>query len=238
MRAVWVIFNMVFWTVILAGGGLILSLFEWKGKVLGQVAHIWSKLILASAGIKYTVKGLNNIDPQQNYMFAGNHESALDIPLAFACIKHHLVSISKIELKWIPIFGWGMQAGRHIFVNRKYRNKAVRSLNQAVKSLENNPRSIMVFPEGTRSKDGKIHKFKKGGLLLAIKAQLPVVPVALCGTRDVVLKGSWKLESKPVVLIIGKPIETKGMTYDGRNALTNNVYKKVVQLKTEWEKNK
>ena len=129
-----------------------------------------------------------------------------------------------------------MQAGRHIFVNRKYRNKAVRSLNQAVKSLENNPRSIMVFPEGTRSKDGKIHKFKKGGLLLAIKAQLPVVPVALCGTRDAVLKGSWKLESKPVVLIIGKPIETKGMTYDSRNALTNDVYKKVVQLKTELEK--
>lgn len=236
MRTVWVLFNIVFWTVILAGGGLILSIFEWRGKIMAQVAHTWSKFILAAAGIKYSVIGLENIDPKQNYMFAGNHESALDIPLAFAGIKHHLVSISKIELKWIPIFGWGMQAGKHIFVNRKDSKKAVSSLNNAAKSLEKNPRSIMVFPEGTRSRDGKIHQFKKGGLLLAIKAQLPVVPVALCGTRDVVLKGAWKLESKPVELIIGKPIETKGMTYDDRDTLTNNVYKKVIQLKTDWEK--
>ena len=238
MRTVWVLFNIVFWTVILAGGGLILSIFEWKGKVLGQVAHIWSKLILAAAGVKYSVHGLNHLDSKRNYVFAGNHESPFDIPLAFAGIKHHLISISKIGYKWIPIFGWAMQAAKHIFIDRNNHTKALASLKNAALSIKKNPRSILLFPEGTRSNDGKIHQFKKGGLLLAIETQLPIVPMALCGTSDVAVKGAKTLKSAHVELRIGKPIETKGMTYDDRDKLTDNVYKKVVQLKTEWETNK
>lgn len=236
MRTIWVIINMIVWTVILAGGGLILSIFEWKGKILGQVAHLWSKLILWSAGIKYEVVGLENLDSEQNYVFTGNHESAFDIPLAFAGIKHHMVSISKIGLKWIPIFGWAMQAAKHIFVDRKNHSKALKSLEKAVVSLKNNPRSIMLFPEGTRSKDGKIHKFKKGGLLLGIEAQIPIVPMALCGTGDVALKGELKLKSKEIELRIGKPINTIGMTYKDRNSLTDKVYKEIVSLKSDCYK--
>jgi 1-acyl-sn-glycerol-3-phosphate acyltransferase len=238
MRASWVIFNIFLWTVLLAGGGLILSIFEWKGKILGQVAHIWSKLILSSAGVKYSVKGLDKLDQNLNYIFVGNHESAFDIPLAWAGIKHHLVSISKIELKWIPIFGWAMQAAKHIFVDRSNRLKAIKSLQNAAESIKKNPRSVMLFPEGTRSKDGKIHQFKKGGLLLAIQAQLPVVPMALCGTRDLAVKGAHKLKSTPIELRIGEPIDTKGMTFGDRNILTDKVFKEVVRLKSEWEKNK
>jgi 1-acyl-sn-glycerol-3-phosphate acyltransferase len=238
MKTAWVILNLIFWTILLAGGGLILSIFEWKGKILGHVAHIWSKLILASAGVKYSVKGLDQLDQNLNYIFVGNHESAFDIPLAWAGIKHHLVSVSKIELKWIPIFGWAMQAAKHIFVDRSNRLKAIKSLQNAAESIKKNPRSVMLFPEGTRSKDGKIHQFKKGGLLLAIKAQLPVVPMALCGTRDVAVKGARHLIPTPIELRIGKPIDTKGMTFDDRNILTEKVFKEVVRLKSEWEKNK
>jgi len=238
MRTIWVIFNVIIWTVFLAGGGIILSIFEWRGKILGEVAHIWSKLILASAGVKYSVHGINHLDSKQNYVFAGNHESPFDIPLAFAGIKHHLISISKIEYKWIPIFGWAMQAARHIFIDRNNHTKALESLKKAALSLEKNPRSILLFPEGTRSTDGKIHKFKKGGLLLAIETQLPVVPMALCGTSDVAVKGARKLKSASVELHIGKPIETKGMTFDDRDKLTDRVFNEVVRLKSEWEKNK
>jgi 1-acyl-sn-glycerol-3-phosphate acyltransferase len=238
MKTTWVILNLIFWTILLAGGGLILSIFEWKGKILGHVAHIWSKLILASAGVKYSVKGLDQLDQNLNYIFVGNHESAFDIPLAWAGIKHHLVSVSKIELKWIPIFGWAMQAAKHIFVDRSNRLKAIKSLQNAAESIKKNPRSVMLFPEGTRSKDGKIHQFKKGGLLLAIQAQLPVVPMALCGTRDVAVKGAHKLKSTPIELHIGEPIDTKGMTFGDRNILTDKVFKEVVRLKSEWEKNK
>lgn len=236
MRIIWVIFNILLWTVLLAGGGLILSIFEWKGKILGQVAHIWSKLLLAAAGVKYSVKGLDQLDPDLNYVFVGNHESAFDIPLAWASIKHHLVSVSKIELKWIPIFGWAMQAAKHIFVDRSNRLKAIKSLQTAAESIKKNPRSVMLFPEGTRSKDGKIQKFKKGGLLLAIESQLPVVPMALCGTKDVLVAGTWKLRPRAIELHIGKPIETVGMTYKDRDILTTRVYNEVVRLKTECKK--
>jgi len=237
MRTIWVILNVLLWTVILGGGGWILSIFEWRGKILGWCAHAWSKLILWSAGVNYFVIGEDNLDQKQNYIFAGNHESALDIPLTFAGIKHHAVSISKIELKWIPIFGWAMQAAKHIFVDRKKNSKAVESLKKASISLKKNPRSVILFPEGTRSKDGKIHNFKKGGLLLGIESQLPIVPMALCGTGDVALKGEWKLKNSSVELRIGKPIETKGMTYDDRNELTQRVYKEVVSLKSNCYKN-
>jgi len=238
MRTIWVVINLVLWTILLGGVGTLLSIFEWRGKILGEVAHIWSKLILASAGVKYSVHGINHLDSKQNYVFAGNHESPFDIPLAFAGIKHHLISISKIEYKWIPIFGWAMQAARHIFIDRNNHTKALESLKKAALSLEKNPRSILLFPEGTRSTDGKIHKFKKGGLLLAIETQLPVVPMALCGTSDVAVKGARKLKSASVELHIGKPIETKGMTFDDRDKLTDRVFNEVVRLKSEWEKNK
>jgi len=238
MRTIWVIFNVIIWTVLLGGGGTILSIFEWRGKILGIVAHIWSKIILASAGVKYTVYGLDQLDSKQNYIFAGNHESPFDIPLAFASIKHHLISISKIEYKWIPIFGWAMQAAKHIFIDRHNHAKALESLKKAAQSVQKNPRSILLFPEGTRSTDGKIHKFKKGGFLLAIETQLPIVPMALCGTSDVAIKGARKLKSASVELHIGKPIDTKGMNYNDRNDLTEKVYKAVVLLKSEWEKNK
>ncbi len=238
MRTIWAVFNLILWTSILGIVGLFLSIFEWKGKIFGKIAQIWSKLLLASAGVKYSVYGLDRLNPEQNYVFAGNHESPFDIPLAFAGIKHHLISISKIEYKWIPIFGWAMQAAKHIFIDRQNHIKALESLKEAALGLKKNPRSILLFPEGTRSKDGKIHKFKKGGFLLAIETQFPVVPMALCGTSDVATKGAHKLKSTPVELHIGKPINTKGMTYKDRNELTDKVYKAVIQLKSEWEKSK
>lgn len=238
MRTIWVVFNLVFWTILLGTTGLILSIFEWKGKIFGKIAQIWSKLILASAGAKYSVHGLDYLDSKQNYVFTGNHESAFDIPLAFAGIKHHVISISKIEYKWIPIFGWAMQAAKHIFIDRHNQTKAIELLKKAAVSLKSNPRSILLFPEGTRSTDGKIHKFKKGGFFLAIETQIPVIPMALCGTSSVATKGARKLKLTPVELRIGKPIDTKGMTYDDRNMLTEKVYKAVVMLKSEWEKSK
>ena len=129
--------------------------------------------------------------------------------------------------------GWAMQAAKHIFVDRKNHAKALESLQNAAISLKQNPRSVFLFPEGTRSKDGKIHQFKKGGLLLGIEANMPIVPMALCGTGAVALKGEWKLKSSIIELRIGKPIETKDLEYEDRNKLTEMVFKEVVRLKAE-----
>jgi len=234
MRTIWVIVVAVFMTITLATMGLIIGLFERKGRTLSWVASVWSKAAMKAAGLPYSITGLENLDPKGNYIFAGNHESAFDIPLAFAALPYRMVSISKKELGRVPIFGWAMAVGKHIFVDRSNHIKALESLKIAEKSLIDNPRSILLFPEGTRSLDGQIKAFKHGGLVLGINCNMPVVPIALCGTGDVNLKGSWKLTPRKVEIIVGKPILTNDITYEDRADLAKRLRNEVVKLKDSW----
>ena len=174
---------------------------------MSWIAKTWSKVLLYLGGVDYKVIGLHNLDPKGFYVFAANHESALDIPLVFAGLPYHIVAVAKIELKRIPIFGWSMMAGGHFFVDRKNKNSALKSLDSAKSSMANNPRSIIIYPEGTRSNNGSIRQFKKGGLVLAINMDLPVVPVALCGTRECLGEKKYKLKKNTIEMRIGKPIK-------------------------------
>lgn len=225
--------NVAIWTIIFGSVGLVGSLFEWRGKFLGWIARIWSKLILKIGGIKFSVQGLKKLDSNGHYIFASNHESALDIPLVFAGLPYHIVSISKIELKYIPIFGWAMMAGGHFFVDRQNHKKAIQSLDRAKKSMIKNPRSIIIYPEGTRSSDGSILPFKKGGLIMALKMGLPVVPIAIIGTRESMQKKRLSLKKQPLELRIGEPIKTSKIDYNKRNEFVNQVRNAVVTLKFE-----
>lgn len=234
MRLAWLMLNLVVWTTLLCSVGLIAALIDWRGRVIARIARLWSIILLWAAGIKYSVKGLENLVKDNQYFFVGNHESAFDIPLAFAGIPYQLVSISKKELKWKPFLGWAMQAAGHIFVDRHQHSKAVSALEEARKSLVKNPRSVLLFPEGTRSLDGKIHAFKKGGLVLAIKSGMPVVPIALCGTSKVAVKGSWELNPIDIQLRIGKPIPTDEITFDDRNEFVARIRSEVSSMKQEW----
>ena len=225
------------WTIIFATIGLIGCLFEWRGKFLGWIAQTWGKVILKLGGIKYSVNGLDQLDPKGHYVFAANHESAMDIPLTFAGLPYHIVAISKIELKWIPIFGWAMMAGGHFFVDRRNHQQALKSLEKAKASMVKNPRSIIIYPEGTRSINGEIMPFKKGGLVLALQLGVPVVPVALCGTRDAMKKKSLVLNNHPLTVEVGAPIETAQLSFEERNQYVKDVQKSVVALKEKWRAN-
>jgi len=236
MRRVWLIINLGFWTVLLGTLGIVLSLFERRGRIIGYIARVWSKIILWAAGVTYTVKGLEHLDPKGNYLFVSNHESAFDIPLAYAALPYQLVPIAKKELRKIPIFGWAMRAGKHIFIDRSNHERALASLKKARESLQRNPRSVLLFPEGTRSLDGKVHRFKKGGLLLGIETNLPTVPMACCGTSEVVTKGSWAMTPRPIQLRIGKPVATRDLTYKDRNWFAEQLREEVIALKAAWRK--
>jgi 1-acyl-sn-glycerol-3-phosphate acyltransferase len=216
--------------------GLIATLVDWKGRIISRIPRLWSIILLWAAGVPYTVKGLENLVKGSHYFFAGNHESAFDILLAFAGIPYQLVSIAKKELKWIPFLGWAMQAAGHIFVDRQQHSKAVNMLEEARKSLLKKPRSILLFPEGTRSLDGKIHTFKKGGLILAIQTDMPVVPIAFCGTSRVAVKHSWKFNPTTIQLQIGKPIHTVDITIEDRNEFVARVQSDVLSMKERWIK--
>jgi 1-acyl-sn-glycerol-3-phosphate acyltransferase len=235
LRRAWVLFNVVLWTVLLGGLGILLSLFERRGRIIGYLGRVWARIILWASGVSYRVQGLEYLDRRKNYVFAGNHESAYDILLAFAALPYQLVPIAKVELKKIPVFGWAMRAARHIFVDRSNRERALASLREAKESLIQNPRSVLLFPEGTRSLDGKIHRFKKGGLVLAINTNMPVVPMACCGTAQVVTKGSWQLNPRPIELRLGKPLDTTDLSYEDRNQFVEQVRAEVIRLKQSWE---
>lgn len=224
------------WTLVLATVGIVLSLFEWRGKIIGYIGRIWSKLLLWAGGIRYQVKGLEHLDRRRQYVFAGNHESAFDIPLAFAALPFQLVPVAKKELRKIPFFGWGMIMARHIFIDRQNHKKAMESLVKARRSLRRNPRSLLLFPEGTRSVDGEVHRFKKGGLGLALDLGLPVVPMAVCGTARVAGKGSWRLTPAPVELRIGVPIETASLKHLRKRDFAEQVRQEVIRLKAAWDK--
>lgn len=223
------------WTIVFATIGLIGCFFEWRGRFLGWIARTWGKVLLKCGGIQYTVNGLEQLDPNGHYVFAANHESALDIPLTFASLPFHIVAISKIELKRIPIFGWAMMAGGHFFVDRRNHKQALKSLTKAKKSMEKNPRSIILYPEGTRSMNGEIMPFKKGGLVWALQMGVPVVPVALCGTSDALKKNSLVLNNLPLTVEVGAPIETSSLLNEDRNQYVTNVHDAVVALKEKWK---
>lgn len=177
--------------------------------MLGKCARKWGQTILLLSGIKYSVSGLDNIQTEnKSYFFASNHASALDIPLAFAGIPIWLVSIAKIELKSIPILGWVMTTAGHVFVDRKNKEKAFSSLEIAKKTLNKNPRSILIFPEGTRTINGELMDFKTGGLKMAIDLGIPIVPIACRGTYEMLKKGSKKIGNNKLELKIGNPIFT------------------------------
>jgi len=231
----WYLINLVVWTLLFASLGIIGSLFEWRGRFLGWVAQTWSKTLLAIGGIKYSIIGLERLDLNSNYVFAANHESALDIPLVFAGLPFHVVAISKIELKWIPIFGWAMMAGGHFFVDRRNYTRALKSLEKAKLSMAKNPRSVIIYPEGTRSLDGKVKPFKKGGLVMAMQMGIPVVPIALCGTGNVLKKKGFTLNRQAIELRIGNPIKTQNLDTDNRNQFVEDVRQEVIALKAKWE---
>ena len=209
------------------------SLFERKGKLMSWIAINWSKTILTIGKIKFNVNGLKNIDLRNNYFFVPNHESALDIPLVFASIPMHVVSVAKIELSRIPFFGWSMIAGGHFFVDRSNHKKAMRSIEQARISMKKNPRSIFLFPEGTRSLNGKVGRFKKGGLKLAIDLGVPIVPIGIIGTNQFQSNLKRGFNIGTLELNIGKPIQTKKIKEEELPSFVEDLREKVILLKAK-----
>ena len=205
-----------------------------RGKILSKIVRYWARAIFLSSGIKTKIIGLENLDSSKNYIFAANHSSSLDIPLMLGFIPFWIVPISKIELKWIPFLGWAMQMAGHVFVDRSKHERAMLSIKNIKNSLIKSPRSILLFPEGFRTKDGQVNQFKSGGLSLGIEAKLPIAPVAIIGTFDSLKKGSKLFINNLLIIKVGNPIDTKGYSEKDRKILANIVCDRVKELKNDY----
>lgn len=196
-------------TIPLATATILLGLFDANGKAVYRINQFWTWLILRIAAISVTVRGLENIDSSEQYVFMVNHQSNIDIPVLVQSLAHfQLRWIAKKELLWVPLFGWAMWATKHITVNRSDSRDAVKSLERAKRRMAAGI-SVVVFPEGTRSRNGKLLPFKKGGFLLALQTGKTIVPIIINGSGQLLPSGDWRLRSGNVEVIVEKPITTE-----------------------------
>lgn len=172
---------------------------------LHQVQAFWARCCCWVMFIPVTVDGLENIDPKQSYVFVANHQSSYDIPVIYGWLPVVFKWLMKIELKRVPIIGWGCMAAGHIFVDRKNFRHGAASLQQAEEVLRNGV-STVIFPEGTRSADGNTLPFKRGAFMVAEHLNMPIVPVSLSGLHELMEDDAVYLKWHPLHMHIGKPV--------------------------------
>jgi 1-acyl-sn-glycerol-3-phosphate acyltransferase len=193
------------------------------------VIRLWCEAVVHSAGIRGEVLGLENL-PQRTGVFVCNHQSNFDAPFVFARIPRHIRFVAKKELFRIPIFGAAVKAMGNIRVERTGVESDRKAIESAVERVRTRS-SILFFAEGTRSVDGHLRAFKKGASVLAIDAQVPIVPLAVAGAHEVTPKGGlWVHSGRPVVLSIGRPISTEGLSRADRDMLTEKAHEAVAAL--------
>lgn len=215
--------------------GLALRLVDKSGDLILDLARAWSRWVTSFAGVKIVVENRASLVPDTPYVFMANHASSLDIWAVFVAIPRRIRLIAKKQLARIPLFGWVMWAGRFILIDRQNGVAARRSIDEAGRRIHDGD-SVLLFPEGTRTRDGTLGPFKKGGFHLAIKAGVPIVPVALRGTRELMPAGSLLLRSGTMTVIIGEPIATQGLSDEERTTLNERVRSAVEELLTEKSK--
>jgi 1-acyl-sn-glycerol-3-phosphate acyltransferase len=198
---------------------IITGIFNPYSRINYYLGQIWSRSILWVAGTRIIVEGLSNIDVHRQYVFIGNHQSHFDVLVVFSRIPMTLRFLTKKELFKVPVFGWALSAIGMIKIDRADHEKSVKSMNEALEIIRKNTISLVVFPEGTRSPDGKMGPFKKGGFIMAIKGKIPIVPVSLAGSRFILPKHSMRLKAGTIKMVVGKPIDTVDFTYSDRAEL-------------------
>jgi len=214
------------YTIVLGTISLASSLFDRTGTFAHGCARLWSRLILATTGVRVRVEGLDALEPRKTYIFVSNHQSIYDIPVIFWWMPYQLRIIAKESLGSFPFIGWHLRRSGHLLVDRRHPDRA--GILKKWRELVVNGLSLIIFPEGTRSADGRVGRFKAGSFMLAIEAGLPVVPLSLVGTRFVMRKGRLAVAPGDVTLAIHPPIETAGLagrpTIDDARALAAEVH--------------
>ncbi len=214
--------------IVFGTAAIVVSFFDKKGILPHIVARLWGQSILFASRIHVTVKGFSNIDPDKPYIFMPNHMSNFDIPVILAHLKVQFRWLAKSELFRIPLFGFAMKRAGYISIDRSNRKSAFESLARAARIIRNG-RSVLIFPEGTRSRDQSIKAFKKGGFVLAVESGVPIVPVVIHGTWRIMSKNGLMIRPGNVTVEILKPIETTDYSRKTKDELLERVRGVIVE---------
>ena len=196
------------YTIVLGTISLVSTLVDRTGDVGHKCARAWSRWILKTTGVRVHVSGLEQLDPSRSYVVASNHASIYDIPILFASLPLQLRIVAKDSLGRVPFLGWHLQRTGHLLVDRRSPGP---DIVKKMARLVDEHHSLIVFPEGTRSMDGQVARFKKGPFLVAANAKLPVVPVSVSGSRHVMQKGRLMVQPGTVRVTIHAPVSTAGV---------------------------
>ena len=209
-------------------GMLLAILFRWKS-LLYVLGHIGVRLGLALTGIRFRIVGAEHLPLDRAAIYCANHESNVDPPVLFDALHPRMHILYKQEIDRIPVLARAFRLGGFIPIDRRNKEAAMRSIEAGAQSIRAG-HSFLIFPEGTRSRTGDLLPFKKGGFIMAIKAQAPVVPIAVQGGRAAMTRGSWIIRPVTVTIRVGRPIETAGRGLDERDDLILRVRQEIESL--------
>ena len=232
MRIIWIYLNLIFWTLLFGLSSFFAILLTGKKENFKFFGVIWGKTLSFIFNIKLIVKGKHNLQ-DRNYIFASNHASLIDIPLLLIAVNRYTVFIAKSELSKIPIFKSILDRAGFIFVDRKNNDSAVKSMNNLMDDIKKIPRSVAIFPEGTRTRDGELLPFKKGAAIFAINTDIPVVPVAISGTYSWSKKKLFDISQSVISFEFGEPITTENYSFDDRDYLTEKIKTNIKNMKID-----
>jgi 1-acyl-sn-glycerol-3-phosphate acyltransferase len=219
-------------TIILGSLNLFVSLFDEGGRKQVSIAQFWSRVLLFIAGVKLHIEGLEKIDPNGSYVFVSNHVSYMDTPVVLGHIPVQFRFLAKKGLFSIPFLGYHLKRAGHIPVPRENPREAMKAMSEAAKIIRERGVSILIFPEGGRSLTG-LKPFKEGAAYIAIKAGVPVVPLSLIGTLEILPMGSLNVRPGSVELRVGDPVPTAHLTLHDRAELNELLYRRVSELLEE-----
>lgn len=236
LRLLWAPVNLLqglaitLWTVLWISAALVVRLLARSpGPPLKMARTIWAPGILAIGGVSVAVEGLERVDLGRPCLFAMNHQSQVDIPVAFKALPVNLRFMVKEELRKVPFLGWYISAMGMVFVDRRDRLRSLQRMGRASLLMKGGAH-FLSFPEGKRSRDGQVRPFKAGAFIPAIEAQVPVVPAAVVGAGAILPAGTLRLRPGRVKVVVGEPVPTEGLQVADRHRLSERVHEEVKRL--------
>jgi 1-acyl-sn-glycerol-3-phosphate acyltransferase len=210
------------YTIVCGAVSILLGIVFRSGDPSHWLARLWSWLILTTCGVRASMSGLEHLEKGQNYIFAANHQSIYDIPILFAWLPISFRILYKESLNRVPFMGWHLFFCGHISVDRSNPVRARQSLERAAKRVQSGT-SVVIFPEGTRSSNGTIGRFKQGSFLLAIKSGVPVVPITISESWRIMRKGEVTVRPGIVKVHLDRPVSVERFSEASVNDLTRTV---------------
>jgi 1-acyl-sn-glycerol-3-phosphate acyltransferase len=200
-------------TVAFSTAALVAIPFSRTGNTFRSVPRAWCRFILWLFNIRVHTTGVEHLDRQASYVYVANHASAFDIPAVLVGIPDEVNLVFKQELTYVPVWGWALRWGPFIMIDRAKARDAMQSLERAADTIRKGT-SVLLFAEGTRTRDGKLQPFKRGAFAIASRAGKPIVPVTINHTFGILPKGSLNVQATDIELVVERPIDTTG--YEGK----------------------